>query len=76
LKALEESEPIREKLTPEFILVKLQAQETYAQTRRAQVNALTEFNISLAELARTTGTVLELHRVGDSLTAILEHAQD
>jgi outer membrane protein TolC len=70
LKALEESEPIREKLTPEFLLVKLQAQETYAQTRRAQVNALTEFNVSLAELARTTGTVLELHRVEDALTTV------
>jgi outer membrane protein len=70
LKALEESEPIREKLTPEFMLVKLQAQETYAQTRRAQVNALTEFNISLVELARTTGTVLELHRVENALTTV------
>ena len=68
LEALEESEPIREKLTPEFLLVKLQAQETYAQTRRAQVNALTEFNISLMELARTTGTVLQLHRVETALT--------
>ena len=70
LKALEESEPIREKLTPEFLLVKLQAQETYAQTRRAQINALTEFNISLAELARTTGTVLRLHRVENALTTV------
>ncbi len=70
LKALEESEPIREKLTPEFMLVKLQAQETYAQTRRAQVNALTEFNISLAELARATGTVLQLHRVETALTTV------
>jgi outer membrane protein len=70
LQALEESEPIREKLTPEFMLVKLQAQETYAQTRRAEVEALTEFNISLAELARTTGTVLELHRVEEALTTV------
>ncbi len=69
LRALEESEPIREKLTPEFMLVKLQAQETYAQTRRAEINALAEFNISLAELARTTGTVLQLHRVETALTA-------
>jgi outer membrane protein len=68
LKALEESEPIREKLTPEFMLVKLQAQETYAQTQRARINALAEFNISLAELARTTGTVLQLHRVEKALT--------
>jgi len=70
LKALEESEPIREKLTPEFMLVKLQAQETYAQTRRAQIGALAEFNISEVELARTTGTVLRLHRVENALATI------
>jgi len=70
LKALEEAEPIRERLTPEFLLVKLQAQETYAQTRQAQINALTEYNISQAELARTTGTVLQLHRVQHALTTV------
>ena len=75
LKALEESEPIREKLTPEFLLVKLQAQDTYAQTRRAEIGALTEFNISLAELARTTGTVLELHRVENALTTVTAAGQ-
>jgi outer membrane protein len=70
LKALEGSEPIREKLTPEFLMVKLQAQDTYAQTRRAQIDALTEFNISLVELARTTGTVLQLQRVEEALTTV------
>jgi outer membrane protein TolC len=70
LKALEESEPIREKLTPEFMLVKLQAQETYAQTRRAEISALAEFNIAAADLARTTGTVLQLHRVQEALTTV------
>jgi outer membrane protein TolC len=70
LKALEESEPIREKLTPEFLLVKLQAQDTYAQTRRAEANALAEFGISQAELARVTGTVLRMHRVENALTAV------
>jgi outer membrane protein len=70
LKALEESEPIREKLTPEFLMVKLQAQDTYAQAQRAQIDALTEFNISLVELARTTGTVLQLQRVEEALTTV------
>jgi outer membrane protein len=72
LKALEESEPIREKLTPEFLLVKLQAQDTYAQTRRAEANALAEFGISQAELARTTGTVLRMHRVENAVTTVIE----
>jgi len=70
LKALEESEPIREKLTPEFLLVKLQAQETYAQTRRAEANALAEFNISQVELARVTGTVLRMRRVEEALNTV------
>jgi len=70
LTALEESEPIREKLTPEFLLVKLQAQDTYAQTRRAEANALAEFNISQVELARVTGTVLRMHRVENALETV------
>jgi len=71
LKALEESEPIRERLTPEYLLVKLQAQETYAQTQRAQVSAQAEFHVAQAELARVTGTVLRLHRVEDALTTLV-----
>ena len=74
LRALEESEPIRDKLTPEFLLVKLQAQDTYAQTRRAEANALAEFNISQVELARVTGTVLQMHRVENAVTTIIEDA--
>jgi outer membrane protein TolC len=72
LKALEESEPIREKLTPEFLLVKLQAQDTYAQTRRAEASALADFNISQVELARVTGTVLRMHRVENALATVTE----
>jgi outer membrane protein TolC len=72
LKALEESEPIRERLTPEYLLVKLQAQETYAQTRRARVSAIAEFHIAQVELARTTGTVLQLHQIDNALTRIVE----
>jgi len=72
LAALEESEPIREKLTPEFMLVKLQAQETYAQTRRAEIAALADFNVALVELARTTGTVLAMHRVEKALDTVME----
>ncbi|OHB67299.1 MAG: hypothetical protein A2Y77_11955 [Planctomycetes bacterium RBG_13_62_9] len=76
LKAIEESEPVRERLTPEFLLVKLQAQETYAQTRRAETSAIVEFNIAQAELARVTGTVLKMHRVEDSLAKITPSPED
>jgi len=67
LQALEDSEPIRERLTPEFLLVKLQAQEILASAERAEIQAIVEFNISLARLAQALGTVLELHQVRTSL---------
>jgi len=71
LRALEDSEAIREQLTPEFLLVKLQAQEILAAAQRAEADAIAQFNISLAELAQTTGTVLQMHRVSTSLQSVL-----
>ncbi|MHC4558431.1 MAG: TolC family protein [Planctomycetota bacterium] len=70
LQALEDSEPIRAQLTPEFLLVKLQAQETLAQAQRSEIRAVVDFNISLAQLAQTSGTVLELHQVSSSLPTV------
>ena len=61
---------VRERLTAEFLLVKLQAQEILAQAQRAESNAIAEFNISLAELAQATGTVLDLHMIETSLSSI------
>jgi len=74
LRALEDSEAIRAQLTPEFLLVKLQAQEMLAAAQRAEANATIQFNVSLAELAQTTGTVLQLHRVSTSLQSVLSAA--
>ena len=76
LQALEDSEGIRERLTAEFLLVKLQAQETLAQAERAENGALTAFNVALAELAQATGTVLNLHRIGKSISAITAMAEE
>jgi outer membrane protein TolC len=70
LQALEDTEPIRAQLTPEFLLVKLQAQETLAQAQRSEIRAVVDFNISLAQLAQTSGTVLELHQVSSSLPTV------
>jgi outer membrane protein len=63
LSALENQEEVREKLTPEFLLVKLQAQDSLAQAQRAQAQAITDYNVALAQLAQTTGRVLRLHEV-------------
>ncbi len=72
LQAVEDSEPIREKLTPEFLLVKLQAQGALADAQMAEIKAIADFNISLAQLAQTTGTVLELRQVSTSLPIVSE----
>jgi outer membrane protein len=70
LQAIADSEPVRDKLTPEFLLVKLQAQESLAEAMRAHAAAVADYNVALAELAQTTGSILTLHPVelprGDS----------
>ena len=67
LKALDDTEEIRGKLTPEFLLVKLQAQEDLARAEQAEQQAIVDYNIALAELAQATGTVLELYPVKSAL---------
>lgn len=63
LQAIADSEPIRDRLTPEFLLVKLQAQEALAESQRAKIKALTEYHVALAELAQITGMALGLYEV-------------
>lgn len=67
---LQDTEEIREQLTPEFLLVKLQAQEVLANAQMSEVRAIVDFNIAFAELAQALGTVLELHQVEVSLPSI------
>ncbi|MDH7599996.1 MAG: TolC family protein [Sedimentisphaerales bacterium] len=61
LQAITDSEPIRDRLTPEFLLVKLQAQDALAESMRARNRALAEYQIAVAELAQATGRVLGLY---------------
>jgi len=63
LQALEDTERIRGKLTPEFLQVKLQAQEAVAQAQRAELTSLTVYNSTLADLDRLSGTVLQVQQV-------------
>ena len=73
LQALEDTERIRAQLTPEFLRVKLQAQETLANAERAELQAIVDYNNAMAELARTTGTTLELHRIEIALPAVVSN---
>jgi len=70
LQALKDTAEVRQQLTPEFLLVTLQAQQDLAEARRAEIRAVTEFNIALAELAQACGTVLQLHRVEQALERV------
>ena len=71
LQGLEDLEEIRPTLTPEFLLVKLQAQESLAGAQRSEIKAITEFNSAIVQLAQATGTVLGLHRIQASLEEIV-----
>ncbi|HUU22122.1 MAG TPA: TolC family protein [Phycisphaerae bacterium] len=69
LQALEDTERIRAQLSPEFLRVKLQAQETLANSERAELQAVVDYNNALAELGRITGTILEMHRIEAAMDA-------
>jgi outer membrane protein len=60
LSALEDTEQIRDRLTPEFILLKLQAQELLARAQRDEARAIVDFNTAQAQLAQSTGTILDI----------------
>ena len=63
LRALEDVEQIRGALSPEFLQLKLNTQQQLAIAARAEIDALVSYNNAIVELARATGTVMELNRV-------------
>lgn len=71
LKALEDTE-IRRCLTPEYLNVKLNAQESVARAELAELQAIVSYNTAMVELAREAGTVLELNRVKTALPAAID----
>ncbi len=73
LEALEATELIRGRLTPEFLRLKLQAQESLAISQRAEIRAVVEYNVTLIQLEEVTGTVLETHRVQLALPSIINY---
>lgn len=75
LQAVEDTEEIRDKLTPEFLLVKLQAQETLSNAERAEIKAISDYNISQVRLAQSMGTVLDMRYVRKALPGGSEQTQ-
>ena len=70
LATLEVAEAIMPRLTPEFLLVKLQAQEDLAQAQRREVVAIVDYSVSLVRLAQASGTVLRLHPIEPVMSAV------
>lgn len=70
LATLEVAEAIMPRLTPEFLLVKLQAQEDLAQAQRREVVAIVDYSVSLVRLAQASGTVLRLHPIEPAMSAV------
>ena len=60
LQALENTERIRGKLTPEFLQLKLNAQELLAGAELEEHDAIRRYNSSLALLHRLTGATLKM----------------
>ena len=67
LQAVEDTEAIRRELTPEFLLVKLQAQEILSNAQRAEIKSISDYNISQVRLAQSMGTVLDMRYVQKAL---------
>ncbi len=72
LQALEDTERIRGELTPEFLRVKLGAQESLAAARRAELQSIIDYNVALVELDQVTGAVLALRRVQMAMPMIFK----
>jgi len=68
-----ETSAIRDRLTPEFLFLKLQAQEALANAQRSEIRAIVDFNKALVQLAQISGTVLELHQVSTSLPSVSDN---
>jgi outer membrane protein len=76
LQALDDTEKIRGRLSPEFLQLKLSAQETLAAAQRSELQALVGYNSALVTLSRATGTVLDTYGVELSRLANLDDQQD
>ncbi len=70
LQTLEDIETIRKKLTPEFLLAKIQAQGSLADAQKAEIKAVADYNIGLTKVAQAVGKVLDLRYVRTALPAI------
>jgi outer membrane protein len=63
LRNLEVKERSGQALTPEFIDQKLRSQDRVADAEMQEIQALTQYNASIAKLYQTMGTLLEHNKI-------------
>lgn len=64
LRALEVERETLASLTPTFLNLIFSAQASLATARSDEFEALSDFNISVVDLHRAMGTILDMHRIG------------
>jgi len=70
LQSLDDILRVRKKLTPEFLLTKIQAQDSLAKAQRSEIKAIADYNIAMARLSQAVGTVLDIRSVKTALPVI------
>ncbi len=72
LKALNDMEKIRGKLTPEFLDLKLSTQAQVAAAQQSVIRAIVRYNTGLLDLAQATGATLEMNQVKLALPLVTQ----
>jgi outer membrane protein TolC len=76
LQALDALEKKLAQLTPEFMQVKLQAQESLARAQNASIQAAADYRTALARLARVTGTILQQNGIKLAVEEVMAPSAD
>jgi outer membrane protein TolC len=62
---------VRKRLTPEFLLTVIQAQESLADSQRAEIKAVADYNIALSRLSQAAGTLMNLEPIKQGMQNII-----
>ena len=74
LEAINTTERVRGRLTPEFLQLKLNAQESLANARLTELSAMVNYNQALADLAMVTGTILQQYGIAmEKMPNVTQH---
>ena len=71
LQVIEDIGVVRKRLTPEFLLTVIQAQESLADSQRAEIKAVADYNIALSRLSQAAGTLMNLEPIKQGMQNII-----